>query len=164
MYSTVVFEIYPLKNGEIQVEIPLYKPHQGAEAILSITSSGSTSGSGSIHDNVVDYCNILLYRLAFEGRFLAVGFASGDIPKIPANLLLVKSASAVGLYWGSYSQQKPVDFVKSITATLRYFAEGKINPHICTTYPLDKVRIMLSNQLTKQSAFKPFKLSRMILS
>ena len=52
----------------------------------------------------------LYFSIAFEGRIAVVGFASGKIPKIPANLLLVKSCSAVGVYWGSYSYRYPEMF------------------------------------------------------
>ena len=58
----------------------------------------------SIYISRINLYFIVLFfdSIAFEGRLLIIGFASGDIPKIPANILLVKAVSAVGVYWGSY--------------------------------------------------------------
>ncbi len=56
--------------------------------------------------------------IAFEGRIAVIGFASGKIPQIPANLLLVKSCSAVGVYWGSNAQKNPKIFKASFKAAL----------------------------------------------
>ncbi|GFO44519.1 quinone oxidoreductase-like protein 2 [Plakobranchus ocellatus] len=77
--------------------------------------------------------------LGFEGRALTVGYASGKIPDIPANLMLLKSASLVGVYWGSYSKANPPAFVGSIMKVLQAVAEGKIKPHVGKTFPLDQI-------------------------
>ena len=63
----------------------------------------------------ITYINYMHSSVAFEGRIAVIGFASGKIPKIPANLLLVKSCSAVGVYWGSYSQRYPEKFQVIVT-------------------------------------------------
>jgi hypothetical protein len=81
----------------------------------------------------------LVCSIAFEGRLLVIGFASGDIPKIPANLLLVKSCSAVGIYWGSYSMREPAAFFESIQETSKYLQEGKIKPAVGKAFSLAEV-------------------------
>lgn len=77
--------------------------------------------------------------IAFEGRILIIGFASGDIPKVPANIVMLKSVSVVGVFWGSYSMRHPVAFMESVQAVLGALAEGKINPHISAAFPLSQV-------------------------
>merc|ERR1712178_586333 len=80
-----------------------------------------------------------LKSLAFEGRLVVVGFASGEIPKIPANLLLLKSCSVMGVYWGSYSQKKPRDFLESVLIPSDHLQKGEIGPHISQTFELEKI-------------------------
>ena len=77
--------------------------------------------------------------IAFEGRIAVIGFAGGDIPKIPANILLVKSCSAVGVYWGSYSIRHPGAFRESVENVLQLLGERKINPHYSAKFKLDQV-------------------------
>ncbi|XP_072050572.1 quinone oxidoreductase-like protein 2 homolog [Amphiura filiformis] len=76
--------------------------------------------------------------IAWEGRILVIGFAGGDIPKIPANILLVKNISAVGLFWGNYRINDESTHRKSIQDVLGFYQEGKIKPHIGKTFSLDK--------------------------
>ncbi|GAK34355.1 NADPH:quinone oxidoreductase [Iodidimonas nitroreducens] len=78
-----------------------------------------------------------LRAINFEGRIIVIGFASGTIPQIPANLLLVKNISVVGLYWGSYAKKRPEVLMGSMQQLLAWLAEGKITPHISHHEPLD---------------------------
>ena len=102
--------------------------------------------------------------IAFEGRLLVIGFTSGEIPKIASNLLLVKSCSAMGVYWGSYSMREPAAFMESVNKSAEYLLQGKINPQISTTYPLNKVSSFLNiryNEVggkTLISNYQPFPL------
>ncbi|XP_035675505.1 quinone oxidoreductase-like protein 2 homolog [Branchiostoma floridae] len=78
--------------------------------------------------------------LAWEGRMLVAGFAGGDIPKIPANLLLVKNISAAGLYWGKYAMQNIGVLRQTVKDTLTLMEEGKIKgPPQPTTFKLEQV-------------------------
>ena len=77
--------------------------------------------------------------MAFEGRILIIGFASGQIPKIPANLLLLKVASAVGVFWGSTMMRHPESFMESVNACTKALAEGTIQPHFSSSFPLAQV-------------------------
>ncbi|MDZ4134765.1 MAG: NADPH:quinone oxidoreductase family protein [Paracoccaceae bacterium] len=73
-----------------------------------------------------------------EGRLLTIGFASGEVPQIPANLLLVKNLSVMGLYWGGYATFAPNILTDSLTTLLGWFARGDLHPHISHVLPLDR--------------------------
>lgn len=72
-----------------------------------------------------------------EGRILIIGFASGEVPQIPANLLLVKNISVMGLYWGGYLRFAPDELTASLSEVMALYAAGRIQPHIGATYPLE---------------------------
>lgn len=76
--------------------------------------------------------------IAWNGRMLVVGFASGTIPALPANLTLLKGASLVGVFWGSFAQRQPQDNAANFQQLFTWFAEGKIKPLVSQTYPLEK--------------------------
>lgn len=73
-----------------------------------------------------------------EGRLLTIGFASGEVPQIPANLLLVKNLSVLGLYWGGYLKFRPQVLTDSLATLLGWYAEGRLKPHISHTLPLER--------------------------
>ncbi|CAG2193619.1 Quinone oxidoreductase-like protein 2,Quinone oxidoreductase-like protein 2 homolog [Mytilus edulis] len=77
--------------------------------------------------------------MAREGRILTIGYASGKIPSIPANLLLLKSGSAMGLFWGEYRIMNTPVFLKSIEDVLEQTRLGNITPHIGKEFPLNKI-------------------------
>jgi len=74
-----------------------------------------------------------------EARILTIGFASGDIPTIPANHLLVKNLSVLGFYWGGYMAFKPNVIVDSLKTLTGWYLEGKLHPHISHALPLSQV-------------------------
>jgi NADPH2:quinone reductase len=76
--------------------------------------------------------------IAWEGRIVVVGFASGAVPQIPANILLVKNAAALGFYWGSYRRRDPARLAGSFAELFRWHAEGRIRPHVSATLPLER--------------------------
>ncbi len=79
-----------------------------------------------------------LRSIAWGARLLVIGFASGSTPQIPANLLLVKNCSAIGLYWGSYRRQAPQLVSESFRALFSWFEEGKLKPLVSQQFPLDR--------------------------
>lgn len=95
-----------------------------------------------------------LRSIAWQGRILIIGFASGQIPQIPANLLLVKNASAVGFYWGSYRRHDPARVHAAFEALLDWYTDGRIRPHISETRPLAEARDALELLLSRRSAGK----------
>src|SRR3954462_10201723 len=76
--------------------------------------------------------------LAWRGRLLVIGFAAGEIPKLPLNLALLKGASAVGVFWGDFARREPQRFAESIRQLGRWFAEGRLRPHISQRFPLEE--------------------------
>lgn len=73
-----------------------------------------------------------------EGRLLTIGFAGGEVPQIPANLLLVKNLSVMGLYWGGYLKFAPQVLTASLAQLLDWIAAGQLRPHIGLTLPFDR--------------------------
>ncbi|MFZ7093154.1 NADPH:quinone oxidoreductase family protein [Primorskyibacter sp. 2E233] len=73
-----------------------------------------------------------------EGRILTIGFASGDVPQIKANHLLVKNLSVLGLYWGGYLAFKPQVLTGSLSQLLSWHEEGRLHPHVSHVLPLDQ--------------------------
>jgi len=71
-----------------------------------------------------------LRGIAWEGRLIVIGFASGHIPQIPANLALVKNCDIIGVYWGSYRARRPEQVRRSFATLLNWYVEGKLHPHV----------------------------------
>jgi NADPH:quinone reductase len=92
--------------------------------------------------------------IAGEGRLLVIGFASGQIPQIPANLLLVKNASAVGFYWGSYRRHDPARVRASFEELLRWHGEGRIRPLVSEVRPLAQATEALERLLSRKTSGK----------
>lgn len=86
----------------------------------------------------------LLRALAWKGRFLVVGFAAGEIPKIPLNLLLVKGIDMKGVFWGEAIRRDPEGHRASMAQLLEWVAAGKLNPRIHAAFPLDKIKDALA--------------------
>lgn len=74
--------------------------------------------------------------IAADGRILVIGFASGTVPQIPANHLLVKNATVIGYWWGAYRKLNPLLVRQSMAEALDMWAAGKLHPHIGATLPL----------------------------
>lgn len=77
-----------------------------------------------------------LRSLAPEGRYLVIGFASGDIPTIRPNHLLVKNVSVIGFYWGGYRAFRPDAVTDSLAELMRWHSEGRIHPHVSHVLPI----------------------------
>lgn len=73
-----------------------------------------------------------------EARVICIGFASGDVPQIPANILLVKNITVIGFYWGGYLQFAPDVLADSLTDVLAWLAQGQLHPHISHVLPLEQ--------------------------
>lgn len=79
-----------------------------------------------------------LRALRPEGRFLAIGFAGGTVPQFPANILLVKNLTVIGLYWGGYLKFAPDILTASLTTLMTWYADGRIAPHVSHVLPLER--------------------------
>ncbi|AHF65405.1 NADPH:quinone oxidoreductase family protein [Pseudomonas cichorii] len=100
-----------------------------------------TAGNGVdvIYDPVGgDLFDQAVRTLAWNGRLLVVGFASGRIPELPVNLALLKGASVVGVFWGSFAQRQPQDNAANFKQLFGWYAEGKLKPLVSQVYPLER--------------------------
>ncbi len=98
-----------------------------------------TGGKGAdvIYDPVGgDYSEPALRALAWKGRYLVVGFAAGQIPKIPLNLALLKGCQIVGVFWGRFIQEEPDRNMKNNLQIMQWYNDGLIKPHIHGQYEL----------------------------
>lgn len=105
------------------------------DAVKRLTNS---KGVDVIYDPVGgEFTEQALRAMAWNGRHLIIGFAAGDIPKIPANLTLLKGCSVVGVFWGSFTQREPQTSAQNMMELLKLFAEGKIDPRISEVYEFE---------------------------
>ncbi|RRH73456.1 NADPH:quinone oxidoreductase family protein [Falsigemmobacter faecalis] len=89
-----------------------------------------------------------------EGRLIPVGFAGGEVPQIPANLLLVKNLTVLGVYWGGYMSFSPQVIKESFTELFALFEAGRITPHISHHLPLERVEEALDLVRNRKSTGK----------
>ena len=92
--------------------------------------------------------------LAWRGRHLVVGFAAGEIPKLPLNLALLKGASLVGVFWGDFARREPREFAQSIAQLGKWYSEGRLRPHVSQTLPLEKAADALKLLAGRQATGK----------
>ena len=96
------------------------------------------TGANVIYDPVGgDYAEPALRSIAWEGRYLVVGFPAG-IPRLPLNLTLLKSCDVRGVFWGAYAARDPKANAAHVETLFRLWDEGKISPRVSATYPLER--------------------------
>ncbi len=97
------------------------------------------AGANVIYDAVGgDYAEPALRSIAWEGRYLVIGFAAGEIPKIPLNLPLLKGCDIVGVIWGNWTARNPDLFQKANLELMDLYKAGKIRPHVSERFPLER--------------------------
>jgi NADPH2:quinone reductase len=107
-----------------------------------------TGGQGVdvIYDPVGgDFSEAAFRGIAWNGRFLVIGFAAGPIPKIPLNLVLLKGAQIVGVFWGSFTARDPEGHRANIAELMRWYTEGKLKPRISARYSFEQVAAALAD-------------------
>ena len=118
---------------------------------------GITGGRGAdvIYDPVGgDAFDAALRSIAWEGRILIIGFASGRIPQIPANIALVKNISLIGFYWGSYQSRRPALLQQTFAQLFSWFEGGKLRPHVSQRFDLKDVASALQMMRQRKSTGK----------
>jgi len=128
-------------------KLALCREH-GADALINYKTSDLrerlkelTSGKGVdvVYDPVGGaLAEPAVRSLALLGRYLVVGFASGEIPKIALNLLLLKQAALVGVFWGAYARARPEENTRAFAQLFAWYAEGRLRPHISQSFPLER--------------------------
>src|SRR5438093_6201430 len=120
----------------------------GADATINYASedlreriTDLTAGKGVdvVYDAVGgSYTEPALRSLAWRGRLLVIGFAAGEIPRVPLNLTLLKGCSIVAVFWCDFARREPKLFAESVRRLGEWYREGKLKPHISATFPLDQ--------------------------
>jgi NADPH2:quinone reductase len=120
-----------------------------------------TGGRGAdvIYDPVGDRFAEPAFRgIAWNGRYLVVGFAGGAIPSLPLNLALIKGASLVGVFWGAFTQAEPALHNANMAELLAWYEAGKLKPHVSRHFSLDEgpaaIRWMMDRKATGKVVLK----------
>ena len=91
------------------------------------------------------YTEAALRSLAWRGRLLVVGFAAGEIPKIPLNLALLKGCQIVGVFWGAFTAREPKRNQENLRELMDWVAKGKLKPYVSKRYPMAKAAEALND-------------------
>jgi NADPH:quinone reductase len=135
--------------------------HYGVEHVINYRTQPNwkdkvkelTLGQGAnvIYDAVGgDVLEPSLRCVAWNGRVLVVGFAAGEIPKIPANLVLLKSSSLVGVFWGAWAAREPESNRKNFATMFTWYEAGKLRPIISHTFPLAQAKDALNAIIARE--------------
>jgi NADPH:quinone reductase len=112
-----------------------------------------TEGRGAdvIYDPVGGaYSEPAFRSIAWRGRHLVVGFAAGEIPKLPLNLALLKGAAVLGVFWGDFARREPQRFAASVHQLGEWYQEGRLRPHVSETFPLESAAKALNLMAARQ--------------
>ncbi len=113
---------------------------KGIDLRAALKDLSREKGVDVIYDCIGDvYAEPALRSMAWGGRYLVIGFAAGDIPKIPLNLVLLKGCEVVGVFWGQHVQRDPQAFRGQMAQLLDWCARGAVRPHIDETFVLNEV-------------------------
>ncbi len=136
----------------------------GAESVINYETENLkdrvrelTNGRGAdvIYDPVGgNYSETALRSIARNGRYLVIGFANGEIPRIPLNLPLLKECAIVGVFWGEFMKKEPKANAANIRQLFAWLASGELRPHIFARYPLARVPEALAALLERQVSGK----------
>lgn len=111
-----------------------YKAENIRDRVKELTGG---CGADVVYDPVGgDVFDASLRSVAPDGRILVIGFASGNVPQIPANILLVKNVTVIGYWWGAYRKLNPALMRDSLAECVQWWADGKLHPHVSQTLPL----------------------------
>lgn len=101
-----------------------------------------------------DFAEPALRSLGWRGRYLVVGFAAGEIPKLASNLLLLKGSSLVGVFWGEFLRREPALNAENMKLLFAWLRERRIHPLISRRYPLSQAPLALDALLARQAIGK----------
>src|SRR5215208_3973253 len=111
-----------------------YAKEDVKEGLRRVTGA---KGADVIYDPVGGpYAEAALRSIAWQGRFLVIGFAAGEIPKIPLNLALLKGCDIVGVFWGAFIERDPKGHQANMAELVRWADAGKISAHVHAVHPL----------------------------
>ncbi len=140
-------------SGVVYPQGPFDKAGTRALADLFKQACGE-KGADVIYDPVGgDYSEAALRSIAWDGRFLVVGFPAG-IPRLPLNLTLLKSCQVVGVFWGAFMRRDPAAHAANVAELMRLYNEGKIRPVVSERYPLARAGEAIARLATRQAMGK----------
>ncbi len=123
-------------SGVVYPRGPFDKDGQKALGQL-FKDATAPNGADVIYDAIGDaYAEPALRSIAWEGKYLVVGFAAGEIPKIPLNLTLLKGCDIVGVFWGAWVGKNPKKHQESVAELMAMYEQGKIKPYVSERFPL----------------------------
>ncbi len=141
------------ESGVVYPHGPFDRDGQKALANLFKEACGP-NGADVIYDGVGgDYAEASLRSIAWEGRFLVVGFPAG-IPRLPLNLTLLKSCQVVGVFWGAAVARDPVAHQQNVKELLELYETGKIRPHVSEHFPLSRAGEAISHLASRKALGK----------
>jgi NADPH2:quinone reductase len=141
-------------SGVVYPKGPFDRDGQKALAGLFKDATGP-EGAHVIYDPIGDaYAEPALRSIAWEGKYLVVGFAAGEIPKIPLNLALLKGCDIVGVFWGGWVAKNPERHQANVAELLKLYAAGKIKPHVSGRFPLAKGADAIKHLASRQAMGK----------
>ena len=112
---------------------------ESKELSLELKSKSLKGGFDVIYDPIGDcYTEPAFRSIGWKGRYLVVGFAAGQIPKLPINLSLLKGASLVGVFWGAFTGREPDLNTKNLNEINQMLKDGEIKPLVSKTFPMER--------------------------
>ncbi len=130
---------------------------KGQQKALSDKIKDVTGGQGAdvVYDPVGgSYAEPAIRATNWDGRFLVIGFAAGDIPRIPLNLTLLKSCQIVGVFWGAFVARDPARNKEHVAELMQWYAEGKIRPHVSSVHPFENYADALNELMHRKARGK----------
>lgn len=133
-------------------EVINYESEDLRERVKALTDG---KGADVIYDPVGgQYAEPALRSIAWKGRYLVVGFAAGDIPKIPLNLALLKGCAIMGVFWGEFAAREPQVNMANGMQLFQWLLQGELKPYVSQTYPLEKAGEALRSLMERKVAGK----------
>jgi NADPH2:quinone reductase len=116
-------------TGDLKAELRRLTGGKGVNVIYD--PIGGEQGEGALR------------AMDWAGRYLVIGFAAGEMPKLPLNLILLRNYDVLGVYWGAWAERNPAAHRENMRQILTWVAQGKLKPHVQAIYPLEQAAAAL---------------------
>lgn len=151
-------EVIAVARGKAKLEVA---KSMGADHLIDSETDDirsvvkSLGGADVVYDPIGgDQFKSALRACNAEARLIPLGFASGDVPQIPANHLLVKNLTVIGFYWGGYTRVNPKVLTDSFKVLIDWYVQGRIKPHVSNVMPLEDANAALDLLRTRNATGK----------
>jgi NADPH2:quinone reductase len=127
------------QGADETINYSVHTPQSGLREAIKAATGGK--GPDVVYDPVGgEFAEPVFRSIAWRGRYLVVGFASGPIPALPLNLPLLKGASLVGVFWGDFAKREPQANAAMMQALAQWYGQGRIKPVIDATMPMSELK------------------------